>query len=1167
MTTTRRFHAVAGAGLLTAAAIVAAPDMSAQRTLTQIPNPDARLELAALQPAKGFEINLFAAEPMLSKPIQMNFDAAGRLWVAGSSLYPQISPGGQRIDRVYVLEDTNGDGQADQSTVFADNLLLPTGIAPDDTAKHLAAYVANSSELLYLEDTDGDRKADRSTVVLSGFGTEDTHHIIHSFRWGPNGRLFFNQSLYIHSHVETPWGVRRLPAGGVWEYDPKTQRLEVYAYGGINLWGIHFDGYGQSFLTDGAFTEGITYAFPGVALAMGPFTVAGTQTAIRGLNPGQPKQSGLEIITGRHLPAEWQGRLLTHDFRANRTNSFRLEESGSGYVSRQVEDLVTTAHVAFRPVDVKMGPDGAVYIADWYNPIIQHGEVDFRDARRDHQHGRIWRVTATGRPLAPRPRFDTASVQELVAALASPELYTRERARPMLARHGAAAVLPALRTWVAGLDKTNPAQAQLLLEALWVCQWLNVTEPAILAQALASADHRIRAGALRVASDWAPRLQDPQAIFARAVADTHPQVRLEAVNALRTLGSAEAARAVTTVADQPMDVNLEFAREYTLRELAPAWLPRAEKDPAFFGPDSARLVQALISANRPEAVRPLVSLWRTGRVPAAHQQAAIDLMSRAGGPAELRTLFDVALDAAAPGNRAALLDALARAAAERKVRPEGSLAAVTTLVTTGDEPLRAAAMRLAGVWQVADARPGLVAAARAESAVLRGAALQALADLGPSSLPILTELASAGTPARRVEAVTALTRLDVRAAADLAAGMLASPDADGAAIAAAFLARNDGPQALAAAIAGRTIAPRPARAVMRSAASAGRAVPDLMKAVETAGKLEPVLAMPTGAALINLMSNVRSDGSIARGEEVYRRTDLACMACHAIGGAGGQVGPDLRSLGASAPLDYVIQALLDPQASIKEGYEITSVTKNDGSSTAGVLLRETGTELLLRDAANVEHRVPLSQVQSRTRSPISLMPPGLTATLREDELVDLLAFLSALGREKTVPAEPYVKRYALLEGGQTLTAALRGRSAASVAANPTSEGLPWHTVYARVDGTLPTAAIPRGSANINSEGSQLRMLRFELNVQRAGTVALAFNDPAGVVLYAGGQRLPDVKPITTFDLAAGRHAITAVIYLRNLTTPANVRPADLPLQIRLADAATNAAQVQVVNGD
>ena len=363
----------------------------AQNDLKDIPEPDVQHELEMLHIADGFEVNLFATEPMVVKPIQMNWDAEGRLWVVSSTVYPQMKAGDQANDKIYILEDTNGDGTADSSTIFAEGLLTPTGILPGDSG----VYVANSTEILFLKDTDGDGKADLRKQVMSGFGTGDTHHLIHTFRWGPEGMLYFNQSIYIYSHIETPWGIRRLEGGGVWQFRPETQELDVYARGLINPWGLQFNRWGQSFLTDGAGNEGINYAFPGATFLLAP----GAEKIIQGLNPGQPKHSGLEVVSGRHLPESWEGSLITNDFRANRINRFVLEEQGSGYVSKQAEDLLWTDHIAFRPVDVTIGPDGAIYIADWYNPIIQHGEVDFHDPRRDQQHGRIWRITAKDRSL------------------------------------------------------------------------------------------------------------------------------------------------------------------------------------------------------------------------------------------------------------------------------------------------------------------------------------------------------------------------------------------------------------------------------------------------------------------------------------------------------------------------------------------------------------------------------------------------------------------------------------------------------------------------------------------------------------------------------------------------------------------------------------------------
>ena len=215
-----------------------------------------------------FEITLWAENPQLNKPIQVNFDPQGRLWVASSEAYPMIEVGQEAPDKILVLEDTNGDGKADKSTVFADGLLIPTGIEPGNGG----CYVAQSTDLLFLEDTDGDGKADKKTRVLSGFGTEDTHHNLHTLRWGFDGRLFMNQSVYTRTDTETSRGVVRLKGGGGYRYNPSTMRMEIFFRGLWNSWGHQFDKYGQSFLTDGAGYAGVGYAFPGAAFRPAPKT-------------------------------------------------------------------------------------------------------------------------------------------------------------------------------------------------------------------------------------------------------------------------------------------------------------------------------------------------------------------------------------------------------------------------------------------------------------------------------------------------------------------------------------------------------------------------------------------------------------------------------------------------------------------------------------------------------------------------------------------------------------------------------------------------------------------------------------------------------------------------------------------------------------------------------
>ena len=354
-----------------------------------------------------------------------------------------------------------------------------------------------------------------------------------------------NQSIYIHSHIETPHGVRRLNAGGIWRFRPSTHELDVFARGFINPWGTAWNTDGAMFATDGAHYFGIT---PIIRGAYYP-TAQGSTRFLEGLNPGSPKHCGLEVIGGS-APA---GRASSGNHGHQRLSrppglSVRGHAGRGRFVVPRNARLIKTTHPAFRPIDVKMGPDGAIYIADWYNPIIQHGEVDFRDPRRDKTHGRIWRITAKDRPLVPKPKLVGASIEELLEQLNSPEQWTRDQARRVLTERGAEAVAPKIPAWMA---KTSPAsRATDTVRRRTVAVPIAKHRQAESANAaFTSTDTNVRAAACRVAGAWADRLPNALALLAPLVGDADPMVRLEAVRALAAIPSADAAVAAAGVLD------------------------------------------------------------------------------------------------------------------------------------------------------------------------------------------------------------------------------------------------------------------------------------------------------------------------------------------------------------------------------------------------------------------------------------------------------------------------------------------------------------------------------------------------------------------------------------------------------------------------------------------
>jgi putative heme-binding domain-containing protein len=1133
--------------------LVAVAPAPAQRD-AKVPDPDPELERRSFQIADGFEVNLFAADPLLAKPIQMNFDPAGRLWVASSEVYPQIQPGQKANDKIIVLEDTKGEGKADKVTVFADGLLIPTGVEPGDGG----AYVADSTDLLHLADTKGTGKADRRRVVLSGFGTEDTHHILHTFRWGPDGMLYFNQSTYIHSHIETPHGVRRLNGGGIWQFRPETMQLEVFARGFINPWGTIFDRWGETFATDGANGEGITPLVPGASYSW----AVGASRILNGLNPGSPKHCGLEILSGRHLPADWQGNLLTNDFRGHRVCRFVVGEDGSSYASREQPELIKTTHAAFRPIDIKMGPDGAIYIADWYNPIIQHGEVDFRDPRRDHTHGRIWRVTAKGRPLVPRPQLVGASTEALLEALKAAEDWTRQQAKRVLKERGAKKVLPQLEPWVAKLTPQAEHEHDLL-EALWTYQSLDVVEPKLLALLLNARDHHVRAAAARVAGYWHDRLANPLELLAARVNDEHPQVRLEAVRALAHVPGPRSAEVATQALDRPMDRWLDYGLWLTVRELEPSWLPALQEGRLTFGGDVRHLLFALQAADSRSTVPSVVGLIRSGKLGKDQEESVLTLLAGVGGPQELELVLGRVLDgdAAAAGQRANLLAALEQATRQRNVRPAGDLGRVGKLFTVEDEPLRTTALRIAGLWQVQALRPRLLELAKDAKTgeAVRRAAVEGLALLGgPASKEALTQLSDTEEPPGvRLQAVISLASLDLDAAAGKAALVLAAVPAaiDPTPVYAAFLQRKNGGAALAKALANKKLPADVAKLGVRAVRATGRDDPALVEAFTKAGGLTSGLRVLSPEEMKQMVADVARLGDPARGEAVFRRKDQACLKCHAVAGAGGQVGPDLVSIGASAQVDYLVDSILQPNKAVKEGYHTVVVTTTKGTLVSGIKVRETKTDLILRDAEDREITVPLKDVDE-TKTGASLMPEGLADSLTRGELLDLVRFLSELGKvgPYSVSKARLARRWQVLEATDKARSLLLRTGTSSAAG--TDAALTWGPAYSTVAGVLPPESVPRITWDKGS-GQGLMMVgaaRCQFDVTTPGKVRLLLDSAKGVGTFLDGKPV-DAKEEMVLDLASGQHTLTLVVDLEQRREGLRVELDDVP------GSAARAAQV------
>jgi putative heme-binding domain-containing protein len=561
------------------AAFAQRPSGIAPPEVVQKQSNDPVAELASFKMAEGFETVLFASEKDgIANPIASRFDRFGKLWVIGSITYPQIKPGEEPNDYVRVLEDTDGDGKADKSTLFADKLMIPTGLEVDGDGK--GCWVGEGTKLWHMRDTDGDGKADKREVVLRGFGTGDNHQNINSFRWSPGGELYMSQGLHAFSRVETPWGITKLDEAGYFRFRPRRQQLDAF-WGGPadpqNPWGFAWDEWGALFVqagNNGRLDDALPSAFAG-GVAQRPPNIWPEAKGRKCSNP--------DIVENAHFPPEWQGLLITGGYINRAVWALKLTPDGSGWKATDNPPLLTSTHESFRPVDAKFGPDGALYVTDWYNPIIGHYQSSFRHPDRDKEHGRIWRVTAKGRSLVKQPevlRKPQPAVADLLPLLASGDRFARYHAKRALAGMEPDQVTGALRTWCDRLDPNAPDTERGLFEALGLFEDFERPEPALVKRSLRAKEPRLRAYAAGTLARWWDRMPadfDVVDALSDLAHDPEPRVRLAAVVAAAHVPRPDSIMVILGAGDAPTDPVLDYSRQQAVRMLKAQWEPMLEK--------------------------------------------------------------------------------------------------------------------------------------------------------------------------------------------------------------------------------------------------------------------------------------------------------------------------------------------------------------------------------------------------------------------------------------------------------------------------------------------------------------------------------------------------------------------------------------------------------------
>jgi len=1053
---------------------------------------DPEIERKSFQVADGYEVSLFASEKDgIVKPLQIRWDPQGRLWVACGQSYPQLKPGETADDTIVILEDKDGDGRADTSTVFARGLNMPMGLE----LGRGGAYVGAGEEIIHLKEVDG--RAGERSVLFKGFYAADSHQNINSFVWGPGGEMMFCQGLHVFSHIETPWGVEKLDKAGVWRMREKRGRLDPYLgddMGPQNPYGVVFDDYGQPIMVAGN-GQGVYYMLPAMIRTRHFQQYAQIWTKTN-------KLAGADILETAALPDNVQGVMVAGGFLNNAVYWFQILEDGSGFRVKDLPALIVSNSPVFRAVDVRVGPDGAIYIADWYNPIIGHYQASFRHPDRDKGHGRIWRVTAKGKASVKPPKLTAMTTPELLEQLKSGERWVRYQSRRLLAERPTAEVLAATAKWVETLDPKDAATPRLLIDAIGIQETHEEPDAAFLRRLLRFPDARVRAYATRVVGSWSAGLPDALALLSERAADEHPRVRLEAIVAASYVADPKAVEVAAQVVDRPMDRFLTHALIQAVHALKPHWKPAFDAGELSFGNRAERLQFVLKADGSKDVLARLQGLVKSGKLADETRSNALALLASIGGPEEQALVLSEAFKPGQTALSLRVLEELAAAARARKGVPAGGAELLRRLLKEGDPALRPGSLTLAALWRVEDLKPTLEAIARADGAPepTRRAALDGLADFG--SAEVLKEVAGKTFPSKaRALAAAALARIDLPAGASAAAAVLAVSAEDVDPLVLAFLAKKGGSEALAAAITAAPIPADTAKLGLRALSSAGRQDDALRAALSASAGISSAAIEYSVDFVKELGREALGQGNPARGETVFRGALTNCVSCHAIGGAGGKVGPDLSAVGTGLPIDLVIESVLWPNRQVKEGFMTTAVITKGDQIYQGFHASEDKQTLILRDPAKDELiRIPISEI-ARRKEVGSVMPEGLTNALTRAELRDLIRFLADLGKPGAfrVPDKPLVRRW--------LVASAPSR----VKTLEETAGLPWLPKFATVAGELPLT-------DIGASG----WVRFEVEVLKPGRFHVMFNNATGLGVWLDGRRSssPEV------ELEKGRHVVS-----------------------------------------
>jgi putative heme-binding domain-containing protein len=994
--------------LLLAAAVrpQAKPDPNVAATPHR--TPDEERKLFRLPP--GFEIQLVAAEPDIHKPLNLAFDDRGRLWVTDTLEYPYAAPPGKKSrDTVKILEDFAPDGRARKITTFADGLNIPIGVLPLSAAKPQDALVFSIPSIYRLRDSKGSGHADSREVLYTQYGRRDTHGLTGSFTWGFDGWVYACHGFSNESTVKARDGSSiTMNSGNTYRMRDDGSHIEQFTHGQVNPFGICFDPLGNLYSAD-CHTQPIyqllrggwypSFGKPHDGLGFAPEMYNGytESTAV----------SGIAYYAADNYPPAWRDSAYVGDVISHRVNQFAIEWHGSspkGVLKRFLE----SDDPWFRPVHVQLGPDGALYVADFYNRIIGHYEVPLTHPGRDRTSGRIWRIVYRGKDQgtpAPRSDWTTASISDLVKDIGHPNMTVRFKATNQLVNKPGAPATGAVRD----LLLSEKANAWQWIHGLWVLDRGGALKDELLAKGAKHADRGVRVHAQRVLSERTTLTVEQHALALAALKDTDPHVRRAAADAL---GRHPAAANIRPLLDLRHtvpgdDTHLRHVVRMALRDqLRPAANWAKLSSDGWTERDARAIADVALGVPSSEASAYLMRHLK--RYPESGGQLinSVHHIARYGDEPATRQLLDFARghEPHNAGLQVALFRAVEHGTQERGVKLAEPVRAWATdlsgrLLASKHGPDVRSGIELAGALRLTDQQPRLteIAGKRGAPEGQRKAALDALANidarrnaavlggvLGDAEAPFALReqsanlLARANQPETLAELLKVLSAVPARLQSIIAAGLAGSP------VGAEKLL-----DAVKTGKASARLLQEPAVALRLKASR----IPKLEARVA-----ELTVGLPPAGKDMRDLLNRRHQGflkakkDITLGAQVFTKS---CANCHQVGGQGAKIGPQLDGLGVRG-LDRMLEDILDPNRNVDQAFRLTTLNLKKGQVVSGLLLKEEGEVLVLADAQGKEVRVSKDAVEERSTSQISPMPANFAEQVPEADFYHLLAYLLTL---------------------------------------------------------------------------------------------------------------------------------------------------------------------------